>query len=81
MAELVTIYFAAPLIVAVLAIPLLGERITGSRWAGLALLAAGLWAYAMILIRQIGRSEPTSVQMLMSNLAFLMQYSEAKRQP
>lgn len=94
--ELVTLYFASPLIVAVLAIPLLRERVTGPRWAGLvigftgvviacrpgnlhlagpvglALLAAVLWAYAVILIRQLVRSEPTFVQMLISNLVYLI---------
>src|SRR5579872_4534752 len=78
LAELTTIYFCSPLLVAVLAIPLLNERVTWSRWLSLAigfagvvsacrpsaaapaagqsmaimlaLLAAGLWAYATVLI-------------------------------
>jgi S-adenosylmethionine uptake transporter len=77
LAQLITIYFASPLIVAVLAGPLLGERVTLVRWAALGIgflgvvlaahpggrspllpvlcvgLAAAVWAYTMILMRQI----------------------------
>jgi drug/metabolite transporter (DMT)-like permease len=96
LAELVTLYFAAPFLVAVLAALLLRERVTWSRWTGLmigftgvliacrpgdlghagpvalALGAAALWAYALILIRQIGFVAPTLVQMVIANLAFLV---------
>jgi drug/metabolite transporter (DMT)-like permease len=94
--ELVTIYFSSPLLVTVLAIPLLKERVPGLRWVslaigfagvliacrpgefhqsgatGLALIAAGLWAYTTILIRQIVHLETTAVQMLISNAGFLV---------
>ena len=96
LAELVTIYYASPLIVAALAVPMLGERVTWTRWAaiaigfggvvlacrpgnlhhpvaiGLDLLAAVLWAYAIILIRQIARHEPSVIQMLLANSVFLV---------
>jgi drug/metabolite transporter (DMT)-like permease len=96
LAELVTIYYASPLLVAALAGPLLGERVPWRRWAALAvgfsgvllacrpgdlrqpgaialdLLAAALWAYAVILIRRLARQEPTLVQMLLAASVFLV---------
>lgn len=97
LAELITLYFASPLLVTVLAIPLLGERVPWHRWlslvlgmagvilacrpgdlgghmipAGMALFAALMWACAMILIRRLAGSEPTLVQMLLANTAFLL---------
>ena len=75
--QLITIYFASPLIIAVMAGPMLGEKVTAIRWVALALgfvgvllaarphggshllpilcvgTAAVIWAYAMILMRQI----------------------------
>jgi drug/metabolite transporter (DMT)-like permease len=95
LAQLTTIYFAAPVVMTLLAIPLLGERVTAWRWAGvglgftgvliacrpagvglgvpvlLAATAACLWAYALILVRQIAREEGTLLQMLYSNGCFL----------
>lgn len=95
LAELITLYFAAPMLVTLLAVPLLGERITGSRWAavaigfagvvvacnpwglglsppaGLALLAAALWAYALILVRRIALKESAPLLMFYSNGFFL----------
>jgi drug/metabolite transporter (DMT)-like permease len=91
LAELITIYFASPLLVAILALFLLREHVTPFRWlslgvgflgvlvacrpgwsdhpfaVGLAIVAAVLWAYAMLLIRKLGTSEPTAVQMFVSN--------------
>jgi drug/metabolite transporter (DMT)-like permease len=42
LAELTTIYFSSPLIVTVLAMPLLKERVTKARWASLAVGFAGI---------------------------------------
>jgi drug/metabolite transporter (DMT)-like permease len=91
LSELITIYFSSPLLVAILALVVLGERITPQRWFGLGLGFAGvlvavqpdgggkalavglattaaiLWAYSMLLIRMLGTSESTAVQMLISN--------------
>ena len=96
LAELITLYFAAPILMTVLAIPLLGERVTAGRWAGvtlgfvgvlvacdpvgagfslpmlLVLIAAALWAYALILVRRIAREEGTLLQMLYGNGFFLL---------
>jgi len=96
LAELTTIYFATPVLVTLLAIPLLGERIDQGRWVpvalgfvgvvvasgltsfslslatGLAFCAAVLWSWATILVRKLALSEPTLVQMLYSNLFFVV---------
>jgi drug/metabolite transporter (DMT)-like permease len=100
LAELVTIYFSSPLLVAALAIPLLKERLTWPRWLSLAigfagvviacrpgelgrdlgqalpialaLAASAMWAYTTILIRQVVHAETTAVQMLISNVTFLV---------
>lgn len=96
LAQLLTLYFAAPIITTILATPLLGERVPASRWvsvgvgfcgvvvacdpAGLAvsfatarvLLAACLWGFAIILMRQIARRESSLVQMLYANTGFLL---------
>lgn len=42
LAQLMTLYFSSPIIVAVLAIPVLGETVTAGRWAALALGFAGV---------------------------------------
>ncbi|MCB8882301.1 DMT family transporter [Acidisoma cellulosilytica] len=79
LAQMITIYFASPLIIAVMAGPLLGERVTLVRWVALGIgfvgvllaarphgsspllpaicvaLAAVIWAYAMILMRQVSK--------------------------
>lgn len=79
LAQMITIYFASPLLIAVMAGPLLGERVTAIRWVALGIgfvgvllaarphgssplvpalcvgLAAVIWAYAMILMRQISK--------------------------
>lgn len=96
LADLVTLYYAAPLIITVMSIFILGEKVTGARWAavvvgfvgvlvaanptgrpdllpaGLVLVAACLWAWANILMRQISASESTEVQMLFTGLAFVL---------
>jgi S-adenosylmethionine uptake transporter len=79
LAQMITIYFASPLIIAVMAGPMLGERVTLIRWVALGIgfigvllaasphgsspllpaaccaLAAVIWAYAMILMRQVSK--------------------------
>jgi len=96
LAELVTIYFAAPLMITALSVMLLKEQVRWQRWAGtsvgfigvviacqpggpvsawpilLTLLAALLWAYSNILVRQISAFETTIMQMLFSNAAFVL---------
>ncbi len=96
LAQLLTLYFSAPLIITVLAIPLLGERVTPVRWISvsigfvgvlvasdpfgvrislatvLVLIAAALWAYAIILMRQIARREASIVQMFSQNLIYFI---------
>ncbi|HWA44976.1 MAG TPA: DMT family transporter [Hypericibacter adhaerens] len=96
LAEMSTIYFSSPLIVAALAAPILGEKVTRFRWfaigigfvgvvvacrptnmhqpvaIGLALTAALLWAYAMILFRQVAPRIRTWVQMVITNSTFVV---------
>ncbi len=96
LAQLLCLYFAAPLMVTILAAPLLGERVTGGRWAAvlvgfvgvlvatdpwgvpfslataLVLLAAALWGYGIILMRQIARRERSLVQIAYLNAVFLV---------
>ncbi len=94
--QLLTLYFAAPIIVTLLAARVLGETVTPARWAAvgvgfvgvmcasdpfgvpasvatvLVLIAAGLWGYAIILMRQIARRETSMIQMLFNNAIFLV---------
>ncbi|HJS85567.1 MAG TPA: DMT family transporter, partial [Acetobacteraceae bacterium] len=96
LAQLLCLYFAAPLIVTVLAVPLLDERVTAGRWvavlvgfggvlvatdpwgvpfslpAALVLLAASLWGYGVILMRQIARQEGSLLQIASLNAVFLV---------
>jgi drug/metabolite transporter (DMT)-like permease len=96
LAQLVTLYFAAPLVATMLASVLLSERVTGMRWIAVSvgfvgvmiasdplgvrlswptimvLMAACLWAYAIILMRQIARRESSLVQMVAGNLLFVI---------
>jgi drug/metabolite transporter (DMT)-like permease len=96
LAQLLTLYFSAPLIITVLAAPLLGEKVTAVRWISvsigfvgvlvasdpfgvrislatvLVLIAAALWAYAIILMRQIARREASMVQMFSQNLLYFI---------
>lgn len=93
--QMMSIYFAAPIIVTLMAGPLLGETVGRWRWlcvlvgftgvmaasdpfgvtfssaAVLVLIAAGLWGYGIILMRQIARRESSLLQMLYSNSFFL----------
>lgn len=94
LAELTTLYFAAPIIIVVLAVVILKEKVGPARWAAvlagfagvaiaagpaslgsmtsvvLVLIAATCWAFSMILVRLISRSEKTTNQMLISNAIF-----------
>lgn len=96
LAELTTLYYAAPILVTVLSMFLLKEQVFAGRWiavglgfggvlvaanptgrpdllpALLVLIAAGLWAWSNILIRQIMAYETTLNQMLFSNGAFII---------
>lgn len=96
LAQMTSIYFAAPLVVTVMAGPLLGERVTRGRWIAVALgfvgvmlasdprsltasvpalmvlIAAAIWAYGVILMRQIARHEPSIVQILYTNGCFFI---------
>ena len=96
LAQLMTLYFSAPVMVALMAIPLLGEKVPGPRWVALGLsflgvclasdpfglsiskamvlvvVAAALWAYSTILMRQIAPFETGSVQMVYQNVLFLV---------
>ena len=96
LAQLLCLYFAAPLMVTILAAPLLGERVTRGRWAAvlvgfagvlvatdpwgvpfslptaLVLLAAALWGYGVILMRQIARRERSLLQITYLNAVFLV---------
>jgi drug/metabolite transporter (DMT)-like permease len=96
LAQLLTLYFAAPLMITVMARQILKERITRGRWISvtigfvgvlfasdpfgvrasyptlLVLIAAALWGYGIILMRQIARQEPTLLQMLSINTVFVI---------
>jgi drug/metabolite transporter (DMT)-like permease len=95
LSEMVTIYFGSPILVALMAGPILRERVTLTRWLAIsagfvgvvvacrpgvsasvpilmALGAATLWSISTILIRLTRLSEPTSVNMVMTNLGFFI---------
>ena len=96
LAQLLTLYFAAPIIATLLAGPLLGEHVPATRWlsvgigfcgvavacdpvglhvsaaSGMVLVAAALWGLAIILMRQIARSEGSLLQMAYTNGMFLL---------
>lgn len=96
LAQLLTLYFSSPIMTTLLAIPLLGERVSGPRWIALGLgfagvllasdplgvkltwdtamvlAAAGLWGYAIILMRQIARREGSLLQMFYQNALFML---------
>lgn len=96
LAQMITIYFASPLIIAVMAGPLLGERVTTTRWVALGIgfvgvllaarphgsspllpaicvvLAAILWAYSMILMRQVSRELRGWDQVFVMAILFLV---------
>jgi len=94
LAELTTLYFAAPLMVVGLSIPILKERVGAARWltvglgfvgvliaanpagapnlvpAAMVLFAAFCWAWSVILVRLVSRSETTLNQMLATSSFF-----------
>jgi drug/metabolite transporter (DMT)-like permease len=93
--EMVTIYFGSPILVALMAGPVLREQVSTGRWLAVAmgfvgvviacrpgfsasgpvlaaLCAAVLWSISTILIRLTKLSEPTSVNMLMTNMGFFV---------
>ncbi len=94
--QLTTLYFAAPLMITIMARQILHENITWARWTSvgigfvgvvfasdpaglrlslpalLVLIAAALWGYGVILMRQIARHEPTMLQMLSINTTFVI---------
>lgn len=94
LAELTTLYYAAPIIVILLSIALLKEKVHATRWIAvgigfvgvlvaanpgarpelmptiLVLIAATLWAWSNILVRQIMAHETTGNQMLFTNASF-----------
>jgi drug/metabolite transporter (DMT)-like permease len=95
LSEMVTIYFGSPILVAMMAGPVLREQVTVARWLAvsvgflgvlvacrpgfsasvpilMALGAAALWSVSTILIRLTKLSEPTSVNMVMTNLGFFI---------
>ncbi|MGI3900466.1 MAG: DMT family transporter [Janthinobacterium lividum] len=96
LAEITTLYFAAPVIAVVLSALVLKEKVTAARWcavasgfagvvlaagpmAGLppgpavaALTAAACWGTSTVLVRWIGRTDSTLVQMLSSNAIFAL---------
>jgi drug/metabolite transporter (DMT)-like permease len=96
LAQLLCLYFAAPLMVTVMARQILHEHVTRARWTSvtigfigvlfasdpfgvraswptlLVLIAAALWGYGIILMRQIARHEPTLLQMLSTNSVFFL---------
>jgi drug/metabolite transporter (DMT)-like permease len=96
LAQLLCLYFAAPLMVTIMARQILKETVTSARWTSvvvgfigvlfasdpfgvrvsmatlLVLIAAALWGYGIILMRQIARREPTLLQMLAINTVFLI---------
>ena len=96
LAQLLSLYFAAPLMITIMARQILHEHVTRARWASVAigfagvmfasdpfgvrasfptllvLIAAVLWGYGIILMRQIARMEPTLLQMLSINTVFFV---------
>lgn len=96
LAQLLSLYFAAPLMITIMARQILHEHVTRARWISVAigfvgvmsasdpfgvrvsfptvlvLIAAALWGYGIILMRQIARMEPTLLQMLSINTVFFI---------
>src|SRR3984957_6980123 len=96
LAQLLSLYFAAPLMITIMARQILQEQVTRARWISVAigfvgvmfasdpfgvrasfatllvLIAAALWAWGIILMRQIARMEPTLLQMLSINTVFFI---------
>lgn len=96
LAELVTLYFAAPLVVAALSAWLLKEKVSPQRWlavglgfsgvlvaaqpggnsdplsVAMALGAALMWGYGVILIRRLSAQVPTLVNLIYNNAFFVV---------
>jgi S-adenosylmethionine uptake transporter len=96
LAEITTLYFAAPVIAVVLSALILKEKVSAARWgavasgflgvavaagpmtglslgpAAAALTAAACWGTGTILVRLIGRTDSTLVQVLSSNAIFVL---------
>jgi S-adenosylmethionine uptake transporter len=96
LAEITTLYFAAPIIAVSLSALVLKERVNGARWGAVAagfagvavaagplgavqsgpalaaLAAAACWGTSTVLVRWIGRTDSTLVQMLSSNGIFVV---------
>ncbi len=96
LAEITTLYFAAPVIAVVLSALLLKEKVGAARWGAVAsgfagvalaagpmagatlgptaaaLVAAACWGTGTVLVRWIGRSDSTLVQVLSSNALFAL---------
>jgi drug/metabolite transporter (DMT)-like permease len=96
LAQLLSLYFAAPVMITLMARQILHEHVTRARWTSVAigftgvmfasdpfgvrasfstllvLIAAALWGYGIILMRQIARMEPTLLQMLAINTVFFV---------
>lgn len=94
LAEITTMYFAAPVMVVILSIVILKETVTPARWiaviagfggvvlaanptgapslgpAGMVLFAAFCWAWSVVLVRLVARTETTLNQMLASSFMF-----------
>ncbi|RYB07708.1 DMT family transporter [Lichenibacterium ramalinae] len=95
LAEITTLYFAAPVIAVSLSALVLKERVGAARWGAVgtgfagvavaagplgalqpgpavaALAAAACWGTSTVLVRWIGRTDSTLVQMLSSNAIFV----------
>ena len=96
LAEITTLYFAAPIIAVSLSALVLKERVGAARWGAVAagfagvavaagplgavqsgpalaaLAAAACWGTSTVLVRWIGRTDSTLVQMLSSNGIFVV---------
>ena len=96
LADLSTLYFAAPVVAVILSMLLLGERVGPIRWAAVgtgfagvavaagpmvgvslgpaaaALAAAVCWGTSTVLVRWIGRTDSTLVQILSANSIFVL---------
>jgi drug/metabolite transporter (DMT)-like permease len=96
LAQLLCLYFAAPLMITIMARQILKERVTRARWTSvvigfigvlfasdpfgvrpsfaalLVLIAAAMWGYGIILMRQIALRESTLLQMLAINSVFFL---------
>lgn len=96
LADITTLYFAAPVLAVVLSALLLRERVSAMRWAAVgtgfagvavaagpmaglslgpavaALAAAACWGTSTVLVRWIGRTDSTLVQILAANAIFVV---------